>query len=265
MRPAEYQPVVEELIRSSPTDARLSQFRTAITAHQYVRMYRTLTHHVPRGSRVLDWGTGSGHFAFFLARSGYRTSAFSLEEGPRICADLPGDRYEFTRGDLDNPVALPYESGSFDAVVSVGVLEHVRETGGDEVASLREIRRVLRPGGTFLCFHFPNRFSWIEAATRTIGRWHHQYKYTASDIHSLTRAAGLDLLDVQRYALLPRNVWSWGLPTWMGASFGVARVYDRVDDALGAVFSPICQNYLFVARRGADAPTSTAGPGGKGR
>jgi ubiquinone/menaquinone biosynthesis C-methylase UbiE len=265
MRSAEYQPVVEELIRSSSADPRLSQFRTAITAHQYVRMYRMLARHVPPGSRVLDWGTGSGHFSFFLARSGYRASAFSLEEEPRICDNLPRDRYEFTPGDLANPVALPYENGSFDAVASVGVLEHVRETGGDEVASLREIRRVLRPGGTFLCFHFPNRFSWIEAATRTIGRWSHQYKYTESDIRSLTRAAGLELLETKRYALLPRNVWSWGLPTWMGASFGVARAYDRVDDALGAVLSPICQNYLFVARRGGDVPAGTADGGGSER
>jgi ubiquinone/menaquinone biosynthesis C-methylase UbiE len=246
----EFQAVMEELIRSSSTDERLSQFRTAITAHQYVRMYRIVEQHVPDGSSVLDWGTGSGHFSFFLARSGYRTSAFSLEEPPRICRDLAPDSFTFTAGDANDPVSLPFESQSFDAVVSVGVLEHVRETGGNEVSSLKEIHRVLRPGGSFLCFHFPNRFSWIEAATRSIGRrWSHQYLYTSSDIRSLAASVDMEIVDHRRYALLPRNVWSWGLPHSLGASFRTARLYDRVDDALSSLLAPICQNHLFVARK----------------
>jgi len=42
---------------------------------------------------------------------------------------------------------LPFPSGSFDKVLSTGVLMHVE----DEFAVLREMHRVLRPGGILLC------------------------------------------------------------------------------------------------------------------
>ncbi|MBQ4132690.1 MAG: methyltransferase domain-containing protein [Desulfovibrionaceae bacterium] len=45
---------------------------------------------------------------------------------------------------------------------SIGVFEHVHETGGDQLASLKEISRVLKPEGFFLCFHLPNKYSWVE-------------------------------------------------------------------------------------------------------
>jgi hypothetical protein len=125
----------------------------------------------------------------------------------------------------------------------------VRETGGTEHASLNEIRRVLRPGGVLLCFHLPNRYSWIEAVLRSMGRWSHQYRFTASSIRSLTAQAGLELVAMERYAILPRNIWWWGLPRGIGASSRMARGYDWVDGVLSVVLSPVCQNYFFVARK----------------
>lgn len=249
MATPDYEPILAELIRSSSRDERLSQFHSPVTGHQYVRMYRLTNRYVPAGGRVLDWGTGSGHFSVFLARNGYCADAFSLQEAPRICDDLPAGRYAFSAGDPNDPVSLPYEDETFDAVASVGVLEHVRETGGNEDDSLREICRVLKPGGFFLCFHFPNQYSWIDAAARSLGRWSHTYRYTASDIRALAARAQLELVDVTRYAVLPRNVWSWGVPRGLGASFGLARFYDRVDDALSMVLAPVCQNFLFIARK----------------
>jgi len=43
----------------------------------------------------------------------------------------------------------------FDAVVSVGVLEHVKETGGSEIGSLREIFRILKLNGYLSVTTFP--------------------------------------------------------------------------------------------------------------
>jgi len=181
-------------------------------------------------------------------RAGYRAAGYSFHPFD-YAAWLDAPDYQFTAGSAAEPVKLPYADASFDAVASIGVLEHVRQTGGNEPATLQEIERVLRPGGVFVCYHFPNRASWIElAASLRRGKHHHPYRFARADVERLTRDAGLELLHVERYALLPRNSLQ-RLPESLATSHGFARAYDRADDVLGRVLAPICQNWCFVARK----------------
>ena len=107
---------------------------------------------------------------------------------------------------MQDPIHLPYEDESFDAVVSVGVLEHVRQFGGNEIKSLKEIHRILKKDGLFLCFHFPNKYSWIEALARRIPSKHyHPYLFTKKDIYHLNQNVGLLVEELKGYAILPRN------------------------------------------------------------
>jgi hypothetical protein len=146
-------------------DAESRLFRQPHRYPLYVRLCDLVPAHVPEGAKVLDWGAGNGHLSFLLAQSGYDATGYSLfpQEFP---AWLKEPAYELVVGDPSDPVALPFADESFDAVFSCGVLEHVRETGGDEVASLRKIHRVLQPGGVFIAYHFANRYSWIETSWR---------------------------------------------------------------------------------------------------
>ena len=201
------------------------------------------------GEAVLDWGTGNGHFSYFLARSGHITSGYGFGEIPKVCRGLRSELYTYSRGATADPVTIPYGDQSFDAVVSVGVLEHVRDSGGDEIESLREICRLLKPGGVFICYHLPNQHSWIEWALRLTGRWSHKHRYTQHDILSLTESAGLHVLEVERYAILPRNIWSWANTGNLVISPRLAQAYDRLDELLSVLASPICQNYCFVAQK----------------
>jgi 2-polyprenyl-3-methyl-5-hydroxy-6-metoxy-1,4-benzoquinol methylase len=237
-----------QLWRTDPKCRELIQFRRLATAHQYRRLYELIDAQLTPGCDVLDWGCGNGHVSYSLMRRNFNVSGFSFEDfGLRSHL---GHAYQFKQGNEVDPATLPFAAASFDAVMSVGVLEHVRESGGNELASLREIERVLRPGGLFLCYHFPNRYSLIEAITRTVApRAHaHRYRYTRSDIQALCRDSGLELVTSSRYGALPRNLW-YRAPRALGDSALVAGAWDLLDAGLGAVLSPWVQNYLFVARK----------------
>ncbi|MBI2932223.1 MAG: class I SAM-dependent methyltransferase [Planctomycetes bacterium] len=240
--------IVSELVALAEPD-RGSQLRSFVSAGQYRPLYRLVRRYLPRGGEVLDWGVGNGHFSYFLCRAGYRASGYSFEEFA-FKEWLPDpSAYRFARGGPVDPVTIPYPAEAFDGVCSVGVLEHVRETGGDELASLREIRRVLKPGGVFICYHFPNRASLVESLARWVpGKHVHPYKYTRRAIDDLAQAAGLELVRAGRYGLLPRNVFG-RLPRGLRRSGTLAMFWDGLDAMLAGALSGYCQNHLFVARK----------------
>ena len=258
MTGARNEEILGELVERAllhPEDG-LLQFGSLLSAHQYRHLYRLCRRYLPAGATVLDWGAGNGHFSYFLQRAGYRAAGFSMLEAtfPRW---LPDPSYDLSRGAEADPVRLPYAEERFDAVASIGVLEHVRETGGSEGASLREIARILRPGGVFLCYHFPNRWSWIDRVARQVpGAHRHDYRYGRRDIEALAADAGLQLLECARYGVLPRN-FGGRLPEACRRSRLLARIWDALDSVLGIPLAAISQNFYFVARK--PEPDSSGG------
>ena len=252
--------ILDELHRLALEQPRLDllQFRSLPGAHQYRPLYRLCRRYLRSGASVLDWGAGNGHFSYFLLRAGYRARGFTIAEV--ACLDWVRDLgLEVVLGDPRDPVGIPLADGSVDGVVSVGVLEHVRETGGDEAASLREIARVLRPGGTFLCYHLPNRYSWIEALSGLVpGKHHHEFRFTRRDIEALLESAGLAPLEIGRYGFLPRNL-GHRLPAALRGLAPLADAWDALDTALAFPFSAVCQNYHIVARKAGGGLSHVAG------
>ena len=96
-----------------------------------------LKDHVPSTAlSVLDVGCGEGTLCRFLEAP--RRSVVGLDPDERVLAAAErGTR--FAAASVD---ALPFADATFDAVTMSMVLHHV-----DAVAALREVRRVLRPGG----------------------------------------------------------------------------------------------------------------------
>jgi SAM-dependent methyltransferase len=243
--------------REAAPEGELGAFDGLLVASQYRVPYGLTIQYVPRGSDVLDWGCGDGHFSRFLLGQGYSVTAYSLQHEPYILRTLPESlvaNYRYVQGDRRSPTALPFPAGSFDAVFSIGVLEHVREEGGTEVGSLAELRRVLRSSGLFVCCHLPNKFSLSETATTALAPFrksgqprHHQYRFRATDVSQLCQDSGLHLLELGSYGLLPRNVMRF-LPQMVKNSVALTRAVNRFDDGLAAILPWVCQNHFFVAR-----------------
>jgi len=103
------------------------------------------------GARVLDAGCAAGWYAVELARrgaivTGVDSSATLLDYAKRrIATENLGDRIDLHAADLSEPLDFIADD-TFDGIVSSLVLHYIRDWG----PTLREFRRILKPGGWLL-------------------------------------------------------------------------------------------------------------------
>jgi ubiquinone/menaquinone biosynthesis C-methylase UbiE len=101
------------------------------------------------GHRVLEIGTGTGNLLLSVKRRHPDVAATGLDPDPRALARAArkarraGVAIQLDRGFAGR---LPYADGSFDRVFSAFMLHHL--PAADRLAALREVRRVLAPGGS---------------------------------------------------------------------------------------------------------------------
>ena len=151
---------------------------------------------------ILDWGGLYGHVTALLNKMGYTASNYLL--------NLP-ENYEIFQSAFQlatifgkDPNRLSLPDTSCDVVISSGVLEHVRDDRlGDENLILKEIARVLKPGGTFWIWYLPSRYSLSEALSRLTERWCHTYLFDKYQITSLLQQNGFQVLFLARHGFLP--------------------------------------------------------------
>jgi SAM-dependent methyltransferase len=100
-----------------------------------------LLSYLPKGGRVLDAGCGFGKWLVYLARRGYDIVGIDSSELAIAGLKEYDGSLQVEVGDI---LHIEYPDDSFDAYVSMGVVEHFE---GGPMAALAEARRVLKPGG----------------------------------------------------------------------------------------------------------------------
>lgn len=142
---------------------------------------------LPPGARLLDLGCGTGGFLASLRGRGWQLVGVDISEEAvwrgRQLYDL-----ELRAGTL---AEQRFPDGHFDCVCAWHVLEHLP----DLQETLREIRRILRPGG-WLVAAVPNAAWWGRRLFG--GRWrawwlpYHLYHFTPAALAGVLRQAGLE-------------------------------------------------------------------------
>ena len=178
------------------------------------------------GTVFLDAGAGFGRHAFEAARQGATVYAldWAQEEvaGTRAtfgamieAGEIPASTFGGAlRGDARR---LPFADGTFDAVVTSEVLEHIQ----DDVSAIAELARVLRPGGTFACTvpaWWPEKINWMLSdeyhAPKSPGG--HVRIYSATELKAKLRSAGMEVTASHHAHALHSPYW------WLKCAVGPA-------------------------------------------
>jgi ubiquinone/menaquinone biosynthesis C-methylase UbiE len=103
--------------------------------------------HLRDGERLLEVGCGYGWISRALWDAA-NIEWFGVDRSPEMVSQLRTESSKQSHHALlADACQLPYRDGEFDKVICTGVLMHIRE----DIFALRELIRVLRPGGLLVC------------------------------------------------------------------------------------------------------------------
>ncbi len=155
------------------------------------QVLRVLPPAAREGARALDLGAGSGGNTTMLKAVGY--DALALEHHPLAAGFARSRGVEVVRADAER---LPFSNATFDLVLACDVLEHLR----DDSTALREVQRVLRPGGALVVTvpADPRLWSPHDLALQ------HFRRYTTEGLTKLLEEQGLLVASVRSWMVLLR-------------------------------------------------------------
>ena len=129
---------------------------------------------------ILDVGCGTGANLEMLSQFGEAEGVDVSAEALSFCRERG-----LTKVKQGAAEALPYEAGSFDLVTGLDVVEHL----DDDLAGLKEMRRVLRRGGHTLLFVPAFMFLWGVQDDVS----NHRRRYTLKELKRVVQEAGFEL------------------------------------------------------------------------
>ena len=220
----------DEYPKLAAVEDRMGYFRAL-----HGRLEQALVGRLGASAAILDAGCGTGGLIRRLAPQHPGWTWTALDASPLAC-DFARSRVSAGVSVVEAAVEqLPFPDASFDAVVSADELYHV----DDDLAALREFRRVLRPGGCVVINVPAHRwlFSYHDVAV------HARRRYALREVREKLATAGfapsdethwnallLPLVFVRR-KLLPApaggsDVEPW--PAWQESLFAAAMQLERI-------------------------------------
>ena len=133
-----------------------------------------------RKARILDVGCGTGANLLLLSKYGDAEGVDISDDALKFCRERGLQKVK--NGSAEQ---LPYDDASFDLVTALDVVEHL----DDDLAGLKEMRRVLKPGGRALVFVPTFMFLWGLQDDVS----NHRRRYRLSELKRAMAEAGLEV------------------------------------------------------------------------
>lgn len=201
------------------------------------------------GQEVLEIGCGMGFDTVELLRRDVKVLATDLTPAAVHMAqrhfEVEGLQAEGVR--VANVLDLDFPDDSFDGVYSIGVVHHT----GDTPRALREIHRVLKPGGMAVISHIYRRPSFFHMLSK-LGRENIEFKdedapvidfFTESEVLSMLDGFKVEEMTQDHYRALP--VARTGLKAKL-YSYGFKPVYNLLPESTA---KRLAHKISFVAHK----------------
>jgi len=202
-----------------------------------------------KGKHVLEIGCGMGFDSVELMKRGVRLTITDLTQSAVEVArrHIRSAGLEPVDMRVENVLELSYPDESFDGVYSIGVVHHT----GDTPRALREIRRVLKPGGLAVISHIYRRPSFFWALSK-LGRENIEFKeedapvidfFTEGEVVEMLEGFELEELTRDHYRALP--IARQGLKAIL-YSYGFRPVYNLLPTSVAKKYA---HKISFIARK----------------
>jgi ubiquinone/menaquinone biosynthesis C-methylase UbiE len=193
-----------------------------------------------RGKHLLEIGCGLGFESLEYMKRGVCVTATDLTPN---AVTLARRHFEIASVHPEavlvaDVLDLDFPAETFDAVSATGVLHHT----GDMPRAIREIHRVLKPGGHAILSHFYRKPSWMQFVSR-FGRENIEFKDQDPPVTEfrterqiLSMFEGFEVVETAQdhYRMLPISRRGWKAVLF---SYGLRPVYNRLPQALAKRFA----------------------------
>jgi ubiquinone/menaquinone biosynthesis C-methylase UbiE len=174
-----------------------------------IALFERMLPEASQGSRALEVGAGTGRFTISTLAKGYEVLATDINQSQldQLQEKLRGSAYlSACTVETQSIFELGFPDGSFDLVVSIHVVPRML-TWDDQAAAIRELCRVVRPGGCLL-FNYRNALSPYRIVYRGPSA-------VPSDVLRTLRAGSIELESIRSKHILngrlldalPRMLW----------------------------------------------------------